>query len=77
MSLNKGLIIHYYDMKTLLRPLTLAALFFSAICGLLAGDISRNFTGNPVISVIVSALVLILVYYIVSYILQKAGFAIE
>lgn len=64
-------------MKTLIRPLTLAVLFFSAICGLLAGDISRSRTGNPVISIIVSALVLILVYYFFSYILKNAGFKIE
>ena len=64
-------------MKTLIRPLTLAVLFFSAICGLFAGDISRSWTGNPVISIIISALVLILVYYFFSYILKTAGFTIE
>ncbi len=64
-------------MKTLIRPLTLAVLFFSAICGLFAGDISRSRIGNPVISIIISAVVLILVYYIISYTLRHAGFTIE
>jgi hypothetical protein len=64
-------------MKTLIRPLTLAVLFFSAICGLFAGDISRSRTGNPVISIVISALVLIVVYYIIRYFLKKAGYTIE